>query len=154
MKTGAPVSAELSLRTDALDCRCPEALRLLAAVDHAPERRLGGRRTGHCGCVPLRFRNGGQVSAVRAVSAPGPATACRCPLDGHGWYPPAGTAPVCGCPRLQEPVAWSASAGGMQPPPVRLANLAGQPVAELLAHQGHGRPLQRQHLIARQPAKP
>jgi hypothetical protein len=54
---------------------------------------------------------------------------------------------------LHEPVAWPASAGGMQPPPVRLAKLAGQPCVELLAHVGHSRPLQRHRLLTRQPTK-
>jgi hypothetical protein len=55
----------------------------------------------------------------------------------------ADTAAVCGCPPLQEAVTGPASAGGVQPPPVRLADLAGQPLAELLAHVGHGWLLQR-----------
>src|SRR5512132_1814377 len=65
----------------------------------------------------------------------------------------ADTATVCRCPRLQEPDAWPASAGGVQPPPIRPADLAGQPPAELLAHIGHGRPLQRQGLLGGQPAE-
>jgi hypothetical protein len=56
---------------------------------------------------------------------------------------PADTAAVCGCPRLQEPVARATSAAGVQPTPKRPAELPVQALAELLAHIGHGRPVQR-----------
>lgn len=49
---------------------------------------------------------------------------------------------AAGCP-LQEPVAWSASTGGVQPEPVRPGKLALEAVAELGAHVGHGWPLER-----------
>ena len=58
-----------------------------------------------------------------------------------------------GVRRLQEPVAGSASAAGVQPPPKGAAELVGQALAQLLAHVGHGRPLQRQRLLARQPTE-
>jgi hypothetical protein len=42
---------------------------------------------------------------------------------------------------------WPTSAGGVQPPPPSLPDLLTEPLAELLAHVGHGRPLQRQRLL-------
>jgi DNA-binding SARP family transcriptional activator len=59
---------------------------------------------------------------------------------------------ACGCP-LQEPVGGAASAAGVQPPPPGPADLAVQPPAQLLAHPGHSRPLQRQGLLGGQPAE-
>jgi hypothetical protein len=87
----------------------------------------------------------------------------QCPVSGSAAEPRLGvqtalstvdTAADCGCPLLQEAVARPASAGGVQPPPPRPADMAGEPAAELLAHIRHGRPLQRQHLLGGQRAKP
>jgi hypothetical protein len=66
----------------------------------------------------------------------------------------ADTATVCGRPLLREAVAGPTSAGGMQPPSTRPGELAAEPVAELAAHVGHRRPLQRQGLLGCQPAQP
>jgi hypothetical protein len=56
------------------------------------------------------------------------------------------------CPLLQEAVACPATASRVQPPPIGRGDLLSEPVAELSAHVGHGRPLQRQRLLGGQPA--
>jgi hypothetical protein len=67
----------------------------------------------------------GPLLSGRLVSAADPATGLR-------------------CRPLQEPVARSAAAGRLPPPPVGPGELALQPVAELGAQQGHGgRPADR-----------
>jgi hypothetical protein len=58
---------------------------------------------------------------------------------------------TAGCRRLQEPVACPAAAGGVRPLPICPGELALEPVAESGTHVGHGRPLQRQGLLAGEP---
>jgi hypothetical protein len=104
-------------------------------------RCLGGCGTGHRGRLgcPLLFPEPRSVStrsvSGRLVSA-------------------ADTAGAGGCPPLQEQVACPASAGRVPPPPVRLGELAVEPVAKLGADQGHGRSLHRQGFLGGQPAQP
>jgi hypothetical protein len=78
------------------------------------------------------------VAAVRRTRRPK-----QCPLR---------TLPQSAVAGLQEAVARPASAGRVQPAPPGVPDLAAEPLAELLAHVGHGRPLQGQGLLARQPA--
>src|SRR6266508_3796429 len=95
-----------------------------------------------------------------AVSAAG-CGSVRCPGSAAELRPgvrtalsTADTAAACGCPLLQKAVTRPTSARGVQPPPPSLPDLPAEPLAELLAHIGHGRPLQRQGLLGSQPAEP
>src|SRR5215211_4059511 len=89
---------------------------------------------GTCGGHPRRFRR-----RCRPWLLPGiPDTADSAP---H---------PAMACVRvrpLQEPVAGSAAAGGMQPAPVDATQPGGQATAELAADIGHGRPGERASLL-------
>jgi hypothetical protein len=111
-----------------------------SAVNRGSARQCpGGCRTERCGSVrcPLLLPERRPVSG-RSVSTADAAAAClRCPL-------------------LQEPVARPASAHGGQPPAPSLPDLLTEPLAELLAYVGHGRPRQRQRqrLLVGQRAEP
>jgi hypothetical protein len=101
----------------------------------------GGRAAaanGHCRSVRRAFRNCG-TWGCRRVSGQSVSTADTAAAKGVR------------CWRKRSP--GRAAVALMPPPPVRLGELAAEPVAELGAHVGHRRPLQRQRLLAGQPAE-
>jgi hypothetical protein len=132
----------------------PQATAVLLPAGGGPDtvasRRADGRgvpqRRGRPGrrdvrrslrpCPGAANRTAASVSGVHGVHRPCGHAALRCP--------PADTAAAGACPPLQEVVAWPASAGRVQPPASGPPELGGEPLAELLAHIGHGRPLQGQ----------
>ena len=123
----------MSAAPGALGLPVSASLRLLAAVGRRVHRRLEPKGVSAelaAAAVSAGLRNcGGNCGQVVVLSgtAAGVRTVGRYP---DGW-----------CPPLQEPVVWPAATGRVPPLPVGAGELALEPVAELGAHQGHGRPL-------------
>jgi hypothetical protein len=98
-----------------------------------PAKSVSGQGTRRCAASPVRccFRNRGRISERPGVP---PRT-----LQQPWVFAARGT----GC--------WPAPAGRVQPPLIRPDELVLQPVPELGAHVGHGRPPQRQRLLFGEP---
>jgi hypothetical protein len=136
--TGADEQAQRVRRCPRVEWRL-RVRRRSAARGRTPWRCLGGCGTGHrgrCRCCIWNHGRGVRTVGVRTLDV----------RRGH-------------CHRsavsaLQEPVARSAAAGRVPPPPVRPGELVAEPVAELGAQVGHGWPLQGQGFLGGQPAQP
>jgi hypothetical protein len=105
------------------------------------------RNCGHL-AMPSRWLEGGRRAAVRSaadldtVSVRGPPLRPESRLVSGRPLSARDPAAVGGCRLLPEPVAYSAAAGGVPPLPGGVGELAAEPLAELGAYVGHGRPLQ------------